>query len=125
MMLQVEGLTKKFGGLTAVNEVDFSVEKGTVAAIIGPNGAGKSTFFNLLSGFHPPTSGRIVLNGRDVTGLPPHEMARLGMARTFQTTHLFTDATVLENVMVGHRLRTRSSLWDALFRTGRLRQEER
>jgi branched-chain amino acid transport system ATP-binding protein len=78
-----------------------------------------------VSGFHKPTAGRILLDGKDVTGLPAHEIARLGMARTFQTTHLFTEATVLENVLVGHRLRTTSNLWDALFRTPRLRREEK
>ncbi|OUM84633.1 MAG: high-affinity branched-chain amino acid ABC transporter ATP-binding protein LivG [Bacillus thermozeamaize] len=125
MLLQVEKLTKRFGGLVAVNEVDLTVEKGKITAIIGPNGAGKSTFFNLISGFFPPTSGRIRFQDQDITRMRPDQVARLGIARTFQTTHLFEQATVLDNIIVGYRLRTRSGLWDAIFRTPRLKKEER
>lgn len=116
-MLRTIGLTKKFGGLTAVDNVDFTIEKGMITAIIGPNGAGKSTFFNLISGLHPPSGGKIFFNNRDITSLKPYQTARLGIARTFQTTHLFEQATVLENVMIGHRLRTKSGIWDAVFKT--------
>jgi branched-chain amino acid transport system ATP-binding protein len=123
MLLQVEKLTKSFGGLTAVSDVDLKVEQGKVTAIIGPNGAGKTTFFNLISGFYPSTSGRIIFEGREITRLPPHEIAKLGMSRTFQSTHLFTQASVLDNVIIGHRLRTKSNLWDAIFRTPRLKRE--
>jgi branched-chain amino acid transport system ATP-binding protein len=123
-LLQVEGLGKHFGGLHAVEGVDLVVPPGEITAIIGPNGAGKTTFFNLVSGFHLPTAGRIFFDGTDVTKLPPHRIARLGVARTFQTTQLFADATVLDNVIVGHRLRTRSNVWDAILRTPRLRREE-
>jgi branched-chain amino acid transport system ATP-binding protein len=125
MFLETKNLTKQFGGLVAVNNVDFAVEKGKINAIIGPNGAGKSTFFNLISGFHPPTSGQVIFNGNDITNLPSNKIAKLGIARTFQTTNLFEKATVLDNVIVGHRLRTKSNLWDAIFRTSRLKQEER
>ncbi|AOV07350.1 ABC transporter ATP-binding protein [Sporosarcina ureilytica] len=121
--IELKGLTKQFGGLTAVNEVDFEIEKGKITAIIGPNGAGKSTFFNLISGFYPPSAGSILFEGKDITRLPAHLCARLGIARTFQTTHLFERATVLDNVIVGHRLRTRSTLFDAIFRTKRERRE--
>lgn len=123
--IKLEGLTKKFGGLTAVDEVDFEIEKGKITAIIGPNGAGKSTFFNLISGFHRPTSGTITFEGKDITKAPPHIVARLGIARTFQTTHLFDKSSVIDNVIVGHRLRTQSKLFDAIFRTKREKREEK
>lgn len=123
-LIELKGLTKQFGGLTAVNHVDFTIEKGKITAIIGPNGAGKSTFFNLISGFHKPTAGTITFEGKNITKTPVHICARLGIARTFQTTHLFESATVLDNVIVGHRLRTKSTLLDALFRTKREKREE-
>lgn len=123
--IKLEGLTKKFGGLTAVDEVDFEIEKGKITAIIGPNGAGKSTFFNLISGFHRPTSGTITFEGKDITKAPPHIVARLGIARTFQTTHLFDKSSIIDNVIVGHRLRTQSKLFDAIFRTKREKREEK
>ena len=122
--IKLQGLTKQFGGLTAVNNVDFEIEKGKITAIIGPNGAGKSTFFNLISGFHKPTSGTITFEGKDITKTPVHIGARLGIARTFQTTHLFERSSVIDNVIVGHRLRTKSRLYDAVFRTKREKREE-
>lgn len=125
MFLETKKLTKQFGGLTAVNQVDFTVEEGKINAIIGPNGAGKSTFFNLISGFHRPTSGEVVFKGRNITHLPSNKIAELGVARTFQTTNLFEQSTVLDNVIVGHRLRTKSNLLDAIFRTSRLKEEEK
>ena len=124
MLLAVENLGISFGGLRALDAVDMGVAQGAVTAIIGPNGAGKSTFFNLVSGFYRPTSGRMTFNGEDITHQPAHRMAARGVARTFQTTTLFAQATVLDNVIVGHRLRTKSTLWDALARTSRLRREE-
>jgi branched-chain amino acid transport system ATP-binding protein len=124
MFLETRNLTKQFGGLVAVNNVNFSIERGKINAIIGPNGAGKSTFFNLISGFHPPSSGQVIFKGRDITHLPPNKIAELGIARTFQTTNLFEQSTVLDNVIVGHRLRTKSNLFDAIFRTKRLKREE-
>src|SRR5450756_1176843 len=124
-MLEIVALTKKFFGLTAVDQVSTRFERGQVSAIIGPNGAGKTTFFNLVAGTHKPSSGRILFKGRDVTGLRPDHVARLGIARTFQTTHLFDNATVLDNLIVGHRLRTQSGLWDVLANTRRLQEEER
>ncbi|KRB85212.1 ABC transporter ATP-binding protein [Noviherbaspirillum sp. Root189] len=123
-MLKIESLTKRFGGLTAVHDVSTTVEKGKINAIIGPNGAGKTTFFNLVSGAMPPTSGRIIFNGEDVTRLRADQMACLGIARTFQSTSLFDRATVLDNLIVGHRLRTRSTLADVLLGTRRLKEEE-
>lgn len=122
--IELNGITKKFGGLTAVDNVDFEIEQGKITAIIGPNGAGKSTFFNLISGFHKPTSGTILFEGKDITKTPAHIGARMGIARTFQTTHLFERSTVLDNIIVGHRLRTKSKLYDAIFRTKREKLEE-
>ncbi|MDQ1146334.1 branched-chain amino acid transport system ATP-binding protein [Bacillus sp. SORGH_AS 510] len=123
--LETKNLTKKFGGLVAVNNVDFAIEQGKINAIIGPNGAGKSTFFNLISGFHRPSSGQVIFKGRDITTLPSNKIAELGIARTFQTTNLFEQSTVLDNVIVGHRLRTKSNLLDAVLRTPRLKSEEK
>ena len=125
MLLEALRLCKSFGGLRAVDEVDFAVEAGSITGIIGPNGAGKTTFFNLISRALPVTSGRIVFDGQDVTGLQPHAIARRGVARTFQATTLFEDATALDNVLVGYRQRTSSGVWDALVRSARLAREER
>jgi branched-chain amino acid transport system ATP-binding protein len=124
-MLEIDALTKQFFGLTAVDHVTTRFEQGQIGAIIGPNGAGKTTFFNLVAGTHKPTSGRVTFKGRDVTGLRPNHVARLGIARTFQTTHLFDNASVLDNLIVGHRLRTHSGLWDVLVNSRRLQHEER
>ena len=123
-LLRVERLGMSFGGLKAVNEVHLDVPAGKITAIIGPNGAGKTTFFNLVSGFYAPTEGRVFLDGEDVTGLPPHRMAGRGVARTFQTTRLFPEASVLDNVMVGRRLHTKSNVFDAVLRSRRHRREE-
>ncbi len=98
--LTVERITKSFGGLTAVNGVDLAIEPGERRALIGPNGAGKTTLFNLISGTLPPSSGRLLLFGQDVTALPPHTRARLGLARTFQITTLFRNLSVLDNVLL-------------------------
>jgi len=114
-----------FGGLAAVHDVSVEFEARKINAIIGPNGAGKSTFFNLISGVHKPSSGRILIDGQDVSRMRCDRVARLGVGRTFQTTHLFEQATVLDNLIVGHRLRTRSGLWDVLINSKRLQQEER
>lgn len=124
-MLEIQNLSKRFGGLAAVNDVTTTVERGEINAIIGPNGAGKTTFFNLISGVHRPTSGRIVFDGRDVTQLRTDQVAQLGVSRTFQATALFDRATVLDNLIVGHRLRTRSGLFDVLVNSARLRAEEK
>ena len=124
-MLEITHLSKRFGGLAAVNDVSTTVEAGKINAIIGPNGAGKTTFFNLISGVHRPTSGQILFKGQDVTDLRADQIARLGVSRTFQSTTLFDMATVLDNLIVGHRLRTRSGLLDVLLNSRRLQQEER
>jgi branched-chain amino acid transport system ATP-binding protein len=124
-MLEIQNLTKRFGGLSAVHDVSISFEKNKINAIIGPNGAGKTTFFNLISGAMPPSSGKIVFDGQDVTGLRADQVAQLGISRTFQTTTLFDRASVLDNLIVGHRLRTKSGLMDVLLGTRRLKEEER
>ena len=101
MILKVENLTKRFGGLVAVNGVSFEVRKGEILGIIGPNGAGKTTLFNLISGVYKPDEGRIVFDGDDITGMPPYKIARLGLARTYQVVKPLNELTVRENVMVG------------------------
>jgi branched-chain amino acid transport system ATP-binding protein len=107
-LLQVERLTKRFGGLTANEDVSFDLAAGEIVGLIGPNGAGKTTVFNSLAGFFPPTSGEIRLDGQPVAGLPPERMAALGVARTFQIVRIFKSMSVLENVMVGAMLRHRA-----------------
>ena len=124
-MLKIDKLTKRFGGLVAVNDVTTVIEAGKINAIIGPNGAGKTTFFNLISSTQKPSSGSITFNRQNVTALRTDEIARLGVARTFQATALFDKASVLDNLIVGHRLRTQSNLWDVLRRSSRLREDER
>jgi branched-chain amino acid transport system ATP-binding protein len=99
-LLETRGLTKTFGGLKAVQQVDLSVGAKRIVSVIGPNGAGKTTFFNCLSGIYRPDGGSITLDGRDVTGRPPHQLCRLGLARTFQNIRLFPEMSVLENVLV-------------------------
>ena len=123
-MLEIRHLTKLFGGLAAVNDVSTTIAQGKIHAIIGPNGAGKTTFFNLASGVHRPTSGSVHFEGMDVTHMRADQIARLGVSRTFQTTALFDMASVLDNLIVGHRLRTKSGLLDVLVNSPRLRREE-
>jgi branched-chain amino acid transport system ATP-binding protein len=106
-LLEVRALTKTFGGLTANNRISLEVDAASIVGVIGPNGAGKSTLFNGISGFHRPTSGRVILDGRDITGLAPHRVCGLGLARTFQIAEVFTRMSVAENVMVGAFLRGR------------------
>ena len=105
-MLEVHGLSKSFGGFRAVSDVDLVVTEGQIAAVIGPNGAGKSTLFNLITGYLRPTAGRVVVDGRDITGVAPHRICRLGMGRSFQRTNIFPKLTVFENVqaaLLAHR----------------------
>jgi ABC-type branched-subunit amino acid transport system ATPase component len=108
----------------AVHGVSFQVKPGTVHALIGPNGAGKTVLLNILCGYYPPARGRVLLNGQQITGLPPHQVARRRIARTFQTTQLFGELTVLQNVMAGFSNQTRHRLFDSLVATPRLRREE-
>ena len=124
-MLQVDRLTKRFGGLVAVKSVSFAVAAGEVLAVVGPNGAGKTTLFNLITGVLRPDGGRVTLDGHDVTGLAPHRLAGMGIARTFQNIRLFGHLNALENVMVGQVAVGRSGVLDSLFCTGRDRAERR
>jgi branched-chain amino acid transport system ATP-binding protein len=123
-ILEIQSLTKRFGGLTAVNDVSFSVEKGAIVSVIGPNGAGKSTLFKLISSFVPPTSGRVGFNGHTITGTPPHEVARRGVVRTFQETTIFKDMTAMQNVIVAHQLRCRASSVGIFFSSATARADE-
>jgi len=124
-ILRVSGLTKRFGGLTAVDNVTFDVPAGEVFALIGPNGAGKTTMFNCVTGVYKPTLGRVTFLGRDLTGSPPHRAAKAGIARTFQNIRLFEYMSALDNVRLGHHCRMHSKLWDSLFKTPYERHEER
>ena len=123
-ILDVQGITKRFGGLTAVNNVSFSVEKGAILSVIGPNGAGKSTLFKLISSFLTPTSGRVNYHGHTITGLAPHEVARRGVVRTFQETTIFKEMTALQNVIVAHQLRCRASSLGIYFSSAAARADE-
>jgi ABC-type branched-subunit amino acid transport system ATPase component/ABC-type branched-subunit amino acid transport system permease subunit len=123
--LVTEALTLRFGGLTAVDNVRLKVRAGSVHALIGPNGAGKSSVLNLISGFYTPTSGQISFFGQDITGRSSHQLARLGIARTFQNTELFGQMTVIENVLTGFSTRHRSTLAETLLRLPRFAREER
>lgn len=125
MLLEIRDLGKRFGGLDAVKNIDLDVEAGKVTAVIGPNGAGKSTLFNLIHGFYRPTSGTVALNGREITHSSPHRVVAEGIARTFQTTNLFDDTTLLENVLAGRIVQSRSNIFDAIFHTPRHRRESR
>jgi branched-chain amino acid transport system ATP-binding protein len=116
VLLQVQGLTKRFGGLTAVNQVDLTVHCGELLGLIGPNGAGKTTFFNLLMGLIKPTAGQVLLQGQDITGWRAHRIARLGMVKTFQNVALFPEMTVLDNVLTGGLLRLNLKQATALAR---------
>jgi len=109
-MLEIEGLTQVFGGVRALENVSFSISSGDITGVIGPNGAGKTTLFNIITGIYAQTAGRIIYNGKDISGLPPEQLTRLGMVRTFQNIELFNKMTVLENVMVGLHTRSTSGL---------------
>jgi branched-chain amino acid transport system ATP-binding protein len=111
-LLRIEGLTRQFGGLTALNNVSMTVPRGEIRAIIGPNGAGKSTFFNCLTGVIPPTAGRILFDGEDITGLPPHRVSQKAIARSYQITNILPGATVLENVRIAAQ--SRHHAWSML-----------
>ena len=123
-ILEVVNLTKRFGGLVAVDDVTLSIRRGEVFALIGPNGAGKTTLFNNVTGLFQPTSGAVVFDGRNITGSKPHQVARFGIARTFQNIRLFDYMTCLDNVRVGRHARMKARVWDSLFKTPRERHEE-
>ena len=124
-LLEVLGVEKRFGGLAALDGLDLHVEEGEIVSVIGPNGAGKSTLFNVVTGLYPPDAGDIRFTGRSIVGMPPHQITKLGVARTFQTVHLFPNMTVLENAMVGQHCRTRSGVLGAIVQLPSTRREER
>jgi branched-chain amino acid transport system ATP-binding protein len=123
-LLQATAVTKAFEGLVANREITFDIPRHSIVSIIGPNGAGKTTFFNQLSGVYHPTSGDISLEGHDITYMPPHQVAKLGVARTYQNIRLFKDMTVLANVSVGQHVRTHGAWYAAVFRLPGIRREE-
>jgi branched-chain amino acid transport system ATP-binding protein len=124
VMLGAEHVTKQFGGLTAVSDVNFSVPDKSIVSIIGPNGAGKTTFFNMLTGFYKPTIGRITFADANITGKRPDLIMKAGMARTFQNIRLFATMTAVENCMVGQNSRMSSGLFGSILRTPKVRREE-
>ena len=124
-LLEADGIHRSFGGLAALSDVSFAVQTGQIKAVIGPNGAGKTTLFNVITGMVPPTSGRLSFDGVFIEGKAPHQIARLGIARTFQNLNLFGNMTVLENVMVGRHCRTRAGLLAGALRLPSQRAEER
>ena len=124
-LLVAEGVRKEFGGLIAVNDVDFVIPRGSIVSLIGPNGAGKTTFFNMLTGVYKPTAGSIVFDGTDITGKPPHAITQRGIGRTFQNIRLFQQMTALENVLVGMHARLHGGIIRSVLRTPGLRREER
>jgi branched-chain amino acid transport system ATP-binding protein len=123
-ILEARGVTKRFGGLVAVNNIDFVIEQGSISGLIGPNGAGKTTFFNMITGLYAPTSGQLLFDGMLTNDLKPHQVTALGIGRTFQNIRLFAFMTALENVMVGQHARLRSGVFGTLLHTKKVSQEE-
>ena len=123
-MIKVENLTKKFGGFTAVNDASLTIETGSITGLVGPNGAGKTTLFNVIAGVHAPTSGRVTLDGEDITGLPPHELFHKCLLRTFQIAHEFGTMTVRENLMMVPGGQSGERLMDVWLKPAKIREEE-
>lgn len=123
MMLSVQNLDKRFGGVHATRNVSIDFPEGSLTAIIGPNGAGKTTLFNMITGMYRPSAGRVDFDGGDITARPPHDIVARGIARTFQSSRLFSDLSVLDNVVIGMHTRTRTGVLAALFRPGFSRRE--
>jgi branched-chain amino acid transport system ATP-binding protein len=124
-ILVASDIRKEFGGLVAVNDIDFAIPQNSIVSLIGPNGAGKTTFFNMLTGVYKPTAGRIVFDGTDVTGKPPHAITQLGIGRTFQNIRLFQQMTALENVLVGMHSRLKGGIVRSVLHTPGLKRQER
>lgn len=125
VILRTENVTQRFGGLTAVSNVSVDLHENEIVGIIGPNGAGKTTFFNVLTGIYTPTEGKVYLDGEDITGKMPHEIAKLGMTRNFQNIRLFSNMTIIENIMTGIYCRKKANLLDSVLHTPRHKKEER
>jgi branched-chain amino acid transport system ATP-binding protein len=124
-LLSGSRINKRFGGVQALFDVNFTIARGEIYGLIGPNGAGKTSLFNVLTGIYAPDGGEFVFDGRSLAGLKPHEVAARGIARTFQNIRLFANLSALENVMIGRHVRTRAGVWGAVSRNGRTRSEER
>jgi branched-chain amino acid transport system ATP-binding protein len=124
-LCEVINLTKYFGGLKAIDDLSFKISEREILGLIGPNGAGKTTFFNLVTGYYPPSAGKIIFNGEDITSLKPYRIASKGLIRTFQSTTLFKEITVLENMYFGFHLALKTSVLGELFNTKKKRQEEK
>ncbi len=124
-LLVAMSVRKEFGGLLAVNDLDFAIPQRAIVSLIGPNGAGKTTFFNMLTGLYKPTAGAVIFDGHDVTGKPPHTITKAGIGRTFQNIRLFPQMTALENVLVGMHSRLKGGILGSIFGTPRVRREER
>src|SRR5271169_6837510 len=124
-ILKVQNISKRFDGVTAVDDLSFAVEKGSVTALIGPNGSGKTVTFNLITGFYRPASGNIYFGKHEITRFAPHKIFNLGIGRTFQNIRLFLQMTVLENILLGIKYDRGETLWDALFRTSAMLEAER
>ena len=124
-LLQLEGVSKYFGGVKAVDGVDLVVNQGEIVSVIGPNGAGKTTLFNVVTGFNDPTAGKISFDGFNITGLKPNQVTKAGIARTYQAVRLFKNMSVLENVMVGQHSRTHAGIFGAIVRPPGARNEEK
>ena len=125
IVLEAKNVCKQFGGLKAVDNVDLQIREKSIFGIIGPNGAGKSTFFNICTGYYPPTSGTISFMGENITGINPELIAEKGMARTFQNIKLFDNMSVLENIKIGYHMHTKTTLADAILNTRRCREDEK
>ncbi|MCL1629267.1 ABC transporter ATP-binding protein [Roseibaca sp. V10] len=123
-MIRVENLHKHFGGFHAVDGATLEIAEGSITGLIGPNGAGKTTLFNVIAGVLPPTSGKVIMKGEDITGLPPHELFHKGLLRTFQIAHEFHSMTVRENLMMVPPRQSGENLWDAWFKGAKVAQEE-
>jgi len=124
-LLGLKGIIKDFGGVRAIDQFNLEVQEGEILGLIGPNGAGKTTLFNVITGFHKPTSGRVIFKGEDITGLKPNQIAQKGLVRTFQATTLFRENTVLENMSLGFHLEQRLNFWEELLKTSRQRRKRK
>ena len=125
LLVETKNLAKHFGGLKALDGIDMRIERDRIVSIIGPNGAGKTTFFNCVTGMYQPTKGAAIFHDRDITGMQPHDITSMGIARTFQNVRLFNSMTCSENVMVAAHCRTGAGVFGAIFRPGRVKKEER
>jgi branched-chain amino acid transport system ATP-binding protein len=124
-LLELQKISKHFGGVTAISELDMKIRKGEISGLIGPNGAGKTTVFNVITGIYKPSKGKVIFDGKDITGLEPHFVAKNGIVRTFQLTTLFSGLSALENVLIGLQLVSRIGFWDALSNSRSNRRKEK